>query len=160
MARLLVGQYQRTGPMVPTNKFPFLNAFVIHGVLRPLEVTCFPSFVVMWLLKPTSHLAWIGFKVVRVSLILIFWLLYLHFFVLFLGVFVILPSVFLCHSLPISSNKNQTFNPTTSTSPPYSALKTCHIFIYATKIKHCTEISRFSKLEFCGNIFHVWPNNF
>ena len=41
-------------------------------------------------------------------------------------------------------------------SLPYSGLKTRHIVIYVTKIKHWIEISRFSKLEFHGNKFRGW----
>ena len=55
------------------------------------------------------------------------------------------------------SNKNQTFNPTIWTSPPYSGQKTRDIAIYVTKIKHWIEITKFSELEFRGNKFRGWP---
>ena len=74
--------------------------------------------------------------------------------------FFIFRSVFSCHCLFLISNKNQTFNPIISASPPYSGLKTLHIVIYITKIKHWIEISRFSKLEFRGSKFCGWPKNF
>ena len=74
--------------------------------------------------------------------------------------FFIFRSVFSCHCLFLISNENQTFNPTISTSPPYSGLKTLHIVIYITKIKHWIEISRFSKLEFRGSKFCGRPKNF
>ena len=72
----------------------------------------------------------------------------IDFFVLFLGVLVIFPSVFSCHCVSIISNKYQTFNPTISTSPPYSGLKTRHIVIYVTIIKHWIEFSMFSSKNF------------
>ena len=84
----------------------------------------------------------------------------MRFFVFFLGVFVISPSVFSYNCLSIISNKNQTFSPTISTSPLYSGPKTRHNDIYVTKITHCIEISRFSKLEFRGNKSCVWPKSF
>ena len=64
---LTSGQYQHTSPMIP-NKFPFFSAIVIDAAPQPLEITCSLSGVVMWLQKSTNHFAWIGFKVVRVSL--------------------------------------------------------------------------------------------
>ena len=57
---------------------------------------------------------------------------------------------FSCHYFFIISNKNQTLIPIISTSLPYSGPKTRRIVIYVTKIKHLTEISRFSKIEFRG----------
>ena len=79
----------------------------------------------------------------------------MRFIVFFLGVFVIFPSAFSCNCFSIISNKNQTFNPSISTSPLYSGLKTRHIVIYVTKIKHWIEISRFSKSG-----LRCWPKNF
>ena len=47
---------------------PFFSGFVIPAALQLLEITCSPSGGVMWFYNSTSHFAWIGFKVARVSL--------------------------------------------------------------------------------------------
>ena len=79
----------------------------------------------------------------------------MHFSAFCLGVFVISHSIFLCHCLSVISNKNHIFNPTISTSLPYSGPKMRHIAIYVTKIMDWTEISRFSKLNFAEINFEV-----
>ena len=45
-------------------------------------------------------------------------------------------------------------------APSIFGTKIRHIVLYVTKIKHWIEISRLSKVEFCGNKFRGWLKNF